>query len=94
MKPFAAFLLASATALAGCGDAANNTTADGAVVTADGAVVTPDGAAVTPDAGGGAAYTEPLCDDAASLADLSAAVAGVLHVAVERPFLRLKDRYT
>jgi hypothetical protein len=65
MKSLPMVLLASVIALAGCGDAAPNTAGDAAVST-DGAVVTADG---------GAVYTEALCDDTASLADLSAAYA-------------------
>ena len=63
-------LLASVVglALAGCGDATNDTG-----LVADGGP-TSDAAAPTSDrGGGGAAYSEALCDDTASLADLSAA---------------------
>jgi hypothetical protein len=62
----ASALVSVALALAGCGDAANNTGPD-----SDAAL--PADAAAAGDAGPGAGYTEALCDDTASLADLAAA---------------------
>ena len=61
-------------ALAGCGSATNDTGAspDGGAP-GDGASSVTDGGSPGADAGPSGAYTEALCDDSASLADLAAA---------------------
>ncbi len=69
MAPRHRFLssLALALALAGCGDAVNTTVGDPDAATGG------SDAQVTSDAAQPSGYSEPLCDDAASLDDLAAA---------------------
>ena len=67
-------LLVTLVALAGCGSATNDTgpDSDAAVAPTDSASPRDTGAP-TADAGPGALYSEALCDEAASLADLATA---------------------
>ena len=67
-------VLLSVVALGGCGSASNDTGLDpDAAVTPSDAATPSDTGRPAADTGASSAYAEPLCDDAASLADLSAA---------------------